>query len=148
MNACKNEKAELNTLLVEANKTVESQKAQIAALNAEIEPLRKMKDDADATAAQAEVNSYFESIEKNDGFSEAELNSMRTEYVEKCDLDGLKAKETELCVAKFKEMQKASAKEAELNSANTGAVLFFSTKPENVEINNINDFDDGSDLFK
>ena len=137
-------------MLVEANKTVEAQKAQIAELNAEIEPLRKMKADADADAAQAEVNSYFESIKKNDGFTDAELNSMQTEYVEKCDLNGLKAKETELCVAKFKEMQKASAKEAELNSAmnNDGSVLFFSTKPENVEVNNAKDSDDGSDLFK
>ncbi len=150
LSACKNEKAELNILLVEANKTVEAQKAQIAELNAEIEPLRKMKADADADAAQAEVNSYFESIKKNDGFTDAELNSMQTEYVEKCDLNGLKAKETELCVAKFKEMQKASAKEAELNSAmnNDGSVLFFSTKPENVEVNNTKGSDDGSDLFK
>lgn len=147
MNACKEKETELNSLLVEANKTVESQKAQIAELNSEIEPLRQMKANADAEKAQAEVNSYFETIKKENGFSEAELNSLKSEYVDKCDLAGLKAKETELCVNKFKEMKRLDMANAELNSDDTKEDnLFFSTKIDTVEINNTTD--DGSDLFK
>ena len=134
-------------MLVEANKTVEAQKTQIAELNSEIEPLRQMKADIDAKTAQAEVNSYFETIKKENGFSEAELNSLKTEYVDKCDLAGLKAKETELCVNKFKEMKRIDLASAELNSDDTETeTLFFSTKVENVEINNADD--DGSELFR
>lgn len=147
MNACKEKETELNSLLVEANKTVESQKTQIAELNTEIEPLRKMKADAEAKEIQAEVNSYFEIIKKENGFTEAELNSLKTEYVDKCDLAGLKAKETELCVNKFKEMKRVDLANAELNSDDTKEdILFFTTKLETVEINNATD--DGSDLFK
>lgn len=146
INACKTKEEELNSLLVEANKSVESQKTQIAELNSEIEPLRKMKEDADATAAKAEINSYFESIKNENGFSEAELNSLKVEYVDKCDLAGLKTKEQELCVNKFKEMRRVASVSAELNSNEEEENLFFSTKVDNVEINNVDE--DGSDLFK
>lgn len=147
LNASKEKETELNSLLVEANKTVEAQKTQIAELNSEIEPLRQMKADIDAKTAQAEVNSYFETIKKENGFSEAELNSLKTEYVDKCDLAGLKEKETELCVNKFKEMKRVDLASAELNSDDTETeTLFFSTKVENVEINNVDD--DGSELFR
>lgn len=146
LNACRTKEEELNSLLVEANKSVESQKTQIAELNTEIEPLRQMKADADEVKLQAEINSYFENIKKENGFSEAELNSLKTEFVDKGDLNGLKAKESELCINKFKEMKRLDRTNAELNSVSTQEdVLFFSTKPE-VEINNV--ADDGSDLFK
>lgn len=147
LSASKEKETELNSLLVEANKTVESQKTQIAELNSEIEPLRQMKADTDAKNAQAEVDAYFETIKKENGFSEAELNSLKTDYVDKCDLAGLKEKETELCVNKFKEMKRLDTVNAELNSDSAQAnALFFSTKMDNTEINNI--ADDGSDLFK
>lgn len=137
---------ELNELLVEANKNLEAQKTQVAELNTEIEPLRQMKADADKAKAQSEVNSYFETIKKENGFSETELNSLQTEYVDKCDLSGLKAKEAELCVAKFKAMKTAEKADTEVNSVEThGDTLFFSTKTETVETNSA---DDGSDLFK
>lgn len=144
LNSCKEKESELNSLLVDANKTVEAQKVQIAELNSEIEPLRQMKKDADEKAAQAEINSYFESIKKENGFSEAELNSLKEEFVDKCDFAGLKAKETELCVNKFKEMKRVESASAELNSDDTMDNLFFSTKIETVEINNTTD---GSELF-
>jgi len=147
LNACKEKETELNSLLVEANKTVESQKVQIAELNSEIEPLRTMKSEVDAKAAQAEINSYFESIKNENGFSEAELNSLKEDFVDKCDLVGLKAKETELCVNKFKELKKLDFANIELNADDTKPdSLFFSTKVDSVEINN--DTDDGSNLFK
>ena len=140
--------AELNSLLVEANKTIEAQKTQLADLTAEIEPLRKMKADADATAIQAEVNSYFEAIKNENGFTEAEINSLKEDYVDKCDLDGLKAKEQELCVKKIKEMRKTPAAEkTEVNSHSDGENLFFSTRIEQTEVNNEQE-KDGSDLFK
>lgn len=144
LNASKEKVTELNALLVEANKTVESQKAQLAELNSEIEPLRKLKADADAKAAQSEINAYFETIRKENGFTEAELNSLKTEYVDKCDLTGLKAKETELCVNKFKEMKRTGG--TEINSAGTQVNgLFFSTKPDHAGTDS--NTDDGSYLF-
>lgn len=147
LQTAKDKEVELNELLVEANKNLEAQKAQVAELNTEIEPLRQMKADADKAKAQSEVNEYFETIKKENGFSEAELNSLQTDYVDKCDLDGLKAKETELCVAKFKAMKTAEQASTELNSTeeSNNDSLFFSTKVETVETN---DVDDGSDLFK
>ena len=145
LNSSKNKETELNSLLVEANKTVESQKTQIAELNSEIEPLRQMKADVDSKTAQAEINAYFETIKKENGFSEAELNSLKADFVDKGDLAGLKAKETELCVNKFKELKKIDAANVEINSANNNSNLFFSTK-NNAEVNSV--IDDGSELFR
>ena len=133
---------ELNELLVEANKSIESQKTQISELNTEIEPLRQMKADAEKATAQAEVNAYFEKIQKENGFSDAELNSLKADFVEKCDLSGLKAREAELCVEKFKALKVAEKAESEVNSEHSD--LFFSTKVEKVETNST---DDGSNLF-
>jgi prefoldin subunit 5 len=145
INSLKEKETELNSLLLEANKTIEAGKTQIAELNSEIEPLRQLKEEVDKAKAIAEVNSYFETIKKENGFTEAELNALKTEYVDKCDLDGLKAKEQELCIAKFKEMRRLSSVNVELNSNNDmGESLFFSTKIETIETNNV---DDGSDLF-
>lgn len=146
LNSSKEKEVELNELLVEANKSVEANKAEIAELNSELEPLREMKTKIDSEKAQAEVNAYFETIKKENGFSEAELNSLKEDYVDKCDLAGLKAKETEICVARFKEMKKADKVVVEVNSTETDDNLFFSTKVEIVETNAAND--DGSDLFK
>lgn len=146
INVLKEKNEELNSLLVEANKTIESGKTQIAELNSEIEPLRKLKEEADKAKVMAEVNAYFETIKTENGFTEAELNSLKTEYVDKCDLEGLKAKEKELCVNKFKEMVKVTKATAEVNSNECDInTLFFSTKIETVEVNDAND---GSELFK
>lgn len=146
LNACRQKETELNTLLVEANKCVESHKAQVAELNTEIEPLRKMKADTDTAKAQAEVNSYFNTIKEENGFTDTELNSLKEAYVEKCDLAGLKAKEAELCVNKLKDLKKSELVSPELNSQTDDlSSLFFSTKVETVETNSA---DDGSELFK
>lgn len=148
LTASKAKEVELNELLVEANKELEAQKNRVAELNGEIEPLRQMKADSEKAQAQAEINSYFENIKNENGFSEAELNSMKEDFVDKCDLDGLKAKETELCVAKFKAMKSAEKSELEINSAEdlNNGTLFFSTKTETVEANSANS--DGSELFR
>lgn len=146
LNALKEKEAELNSLLVEANKSVESQKLQLAELNSEVEPLRQMKNEVEQEKVKAEINSYYQNIVKENGFSEAELNSLKTDYVEKRDLAGLKEKETELCINKFKELRKMEKVNAELNSSEDSSCdLFFSTKPDSAELNN--SVDDGSDLF-
>lgn len=146
LNALKEKETELNSLLVEANKSVESQKTQLAELNSEIEPLRQLKSDVEHEKVKAEINSYYENIVKENGFSEAELNSLKTDYVEKCDLTGLKEKEANLCINKFKELRKMEKVNAELNSSEDSSCdLFFSTKSDNAELNN--SVDDGSDLF-
>lgn len=139
LNACKKElntanskSSELNELLVEANRNLEAQKAIVTELNSEIEPLRTMKKDAEEKKARADIESYYSDIVKHNGFSEAELNMLKTDYVEKLDLEGLKAKESELCVQKFKEMRKSSGVSVELNSDsnNTGDLFFSSKEPE------------------
>ena len=139
---------EINSLLVEANKLVESQTNQIAELNSELEPLRQMEEQIKQDKAQAEVNAYFEKIKEEDGFSEAEINSLSEEFVEKCDLEGLKAKETELAMKKFREMMQLNKANTEINSV-SDSNLFFSTKVEvneTVEANST--IEDGADLFK
>lgn len=142
----KEKETELNSLLVEANKTIESHKTQVSEMNAEIEPLRQIKNDLDAAIAQSEVNSYFETIKAENGFTDVELNSLKADYVDKCDLAGLKVKEQELCVEKLRSLKKATISQPELNSETTLAEgLFFSTKAVVVETNSA---DDGSDLFK
>lgn len=136
LNACKKElntanskSSELNELLVEANRNLEAQKAIVTELNSEIEPLRTMKKDAEEKKARADIESYYSDIVKHNGFSEAELNMLKTDYVEKLDLEGLKAKESELCVQKFKEMRKSNGVSVELNSdSNNTEDLFFSSK--------------------
>lgn len=147
INSLKEKESELNSLLVDANKTIEAGKTQIAELNTEIDPLRQIKKDIERAKDQAEVNSYFETIKTENGFTDAELNTLKTEYVDKCDLNGLKVKEQELCVNKFKELRKVAKEETELNTAATDDVgnLFFSTKIETIEANSA---DDGADLFK
>ena len=125
---------------------MESQNTPLAELNSEIEPLRQMKNEVEQEKAKAEINSYYENIVKENGFSEAELNSLKADYVEKCDLTGLKEKEAELCINKFKELRKMEKVNAELNSSEDSFCdLFFSTKPDSAELNN--SVDDGSDLF-
>ena len=140
----KEKEVELNQLIVEANKTIEAQKTQIAELNTEIEPLRELKTEKETKEKQAEINTYFETVKAENGFTEAELSTLKTEYVDKGDLDGLKSAETELCVKKVKEMKKVEKVETEVNSLNDNN-LFFSTKTETVENNTS---DDGSELFK
>lgn len=144
LNALKNKEVELNQLIVDANKTIEAQKTQIVELNTEIEPLRELKTAKETAQKQAEINTYFETVKLENGFSEAEINNLKTVYVDKGDLSGLKSAETELCVKKVKEMKKIDKVETEVNSLNDEN-LFFSTKVETVEVNTSND---GSELFK
>ena len=144
INTLKEKEVELNQLIVEANKTIEAQKQQITELNTEIEPLRQLKVEKETKEKQAEINTYFETVKAENGFTEVELNSLKTEYVDKGDLEGLKSAETELCVKKVKEMKKVEKVETEVNSLNDNN-LFFSTKTETVENNTS---DDGSELFK
>lgn len=144
INTLKEKEVELNQLIVEANKTIEAQKQQITELNTEIEPLRQLKVEKETKEKQAEINTYFETVKAENGFTEAELNTLKTEYVDKGDLDGLKSAETELCVKKVKEMKKVEKVETEVNSLNDNN-LFFSTKVETVETNTSND---GSELFR
>lgn len=148
INSLKTKEEELNSLLVEANKAIEGGKSQLAELNTEIEPLRVLKADVQKAQSEAEINSYFKTIKEENGFTEAELNSLKTEYVDKLDLNGLKLKEQELCVNKFKEQRKVSLAESEINNqTNTDTslnTLFFSTKQETVETNKA---DNGDSLF-
>jgi hypothetical protein len=145
INALKEKEVELNQAILDATKTIETLKKENTELNSEIEPLRLLKEEQESAKAKAEINTYFEAIKSENGFSESELNTLKTEYVDKCDLEGLKSAETELCVKKVKELKKVDKMETEVNSAKMDDNLFFSTKVETVETNTSND---GSELFR
>lgn len=129
---------ELNSTLVEVNKVLEAEKKEKEDLTVEVNSLREFKEEKDTESKKAEINKYFEEEIKKNGFAEAELNSLKTEYVDKMDFDGLKKAEMELCVKRIKELN-AVQKNVETNS--TDKDLFMSI--HNTEKSE----DDISDLF-
>jgi len=130
---------ELNSTVVEANKTIEAKTTELNSVNEELNSLKAFKEEKDLEAKTAEINTYFETEIKKNGFSEVELNSLKTEYVEKNDLEGLKAKEQELCVKKIKELNAVKAN-VELNSQNNNDLFMAIHNTEKSE-------EDYSDLF-
>lgn len=96
--------SELNESLVNANKALTAKDEEVGTVMEELNSLRADKDARDLADKQAEVNTYFETDISKNGFTDVELNSLKEEFVDKCDLGGLKAKEIELCAKKFKEL--------------------------------------------
>jgi vacuolar-type H+-ATPase subunit I/STV1 len=96
--------AELNNAVVEANKALEAKNAEVSGMTEELNSLKAFKEEKDLEAKKAEINSYFETEIKKNGFTEVELNSLKTDYVDKMDLKGLKEAESDLCVKKVKEL--------------------------------------------
>ena len=47
------------------------------------------KEEKDLEVKKAEINSYFETEVKKNGFTEVELNSLKADFVDKMDFDGL-----------------------------------------------------------
>lgn len=131
--------AELNSTIVEANKALEDKTKEIEGMTEELNTLRAFKETADLEAKKVEVNSYFENEIKKNGFNEVELNSLKSDFVDKCDLDGLKAKEMELCVKKVKEIATTNI---EINSQKVDNNDLFSSI-RNTETKT----DDNSDLY-
>ena len=129
---------ELNSLLVEANKTIEEVNAKYSTLEVECNGYKEEKEKMETEKKQAEINTYFETEIPKNNFEEAEVNSLK-EYVEKCDLEGLKNAEANLIVKKFKEgkltAETNSKKEEESN-------IFFHTKEEKID-----DIEAGKSLF-
>jgi len=125
--------AELNSTVVEANKNIEAKTTELNLVNEELNSLKAFKEakdieakEAEAQAKIAEINTYFEVEIKKNGFSEVELNSLKTEYVEKNDMEGLKAKEAELCVKRVKELNSLKTNvDIELNAKNDNTDLFM-----------------------
>jgi len=131
---------ELNTAVVEANKVLEGKTTEINTMTEELNVLKTFKEEKDVEVKKLEINSYFENEIKKNGFTEAELNFLKTEYVDKMNLDGLKVKEAELCVKKVKELNSIQNQQTELNSK-TDDALFMSI--HNTEKSD----EDYSDLF-
>lgn len=137
---------ELNTVIVEANKTIESKEVEATQITEELNSLKAFKEakdlesqEAEAQAKIVEINTYFETEIKKNGFSEVELNSLKTEYVDKNDLVGLKTKEAELCVKKVKELGLVE-KQVELNGKDNTDLFMAIHNTEKSE-------EDISDLF-
>lgn len=128
---------ELNSTLVEVNKTLEDTKKEKETLTVEVNSLKEYKENKETEIKKAEVNTYFETEIPKNGFEEAEVNTLK-EFVEKCDLEGLKKAEADLIVKKFKEIKKDVS--TETNSKNDN--LFFSTKEEKID-----DVEAGKALF-
>lgn len=134
-----NKVAELNSAIVEANKALETEKADKVTMTEELNSLKAFKEEKDLEAKKAEINSYFESEVKKNGFSDVELNSLKTDYVDKMDLKGLKNAESELCVKKVKELN-AIQKSVETNSADNSDLFMAIHNTEKSD-------EDISDLF-
>jgi hypothetical protein len=128
---------ELNSTLVEVNKTLEDTKKEKEGLTTEVNSLKEYKENKESEIKKAEVNTYFETEIPKNGFEEAEINTLK-EYVEKCDLEGLKKAEADLIVKKFKEIKKDISTETNSKKDN----LFFNTKEEKID-----DVEAGKALF-
>lgn len=128
--------AELNETLVVANKSLEDLNTKYAELEVERNTYKEEKDKMEKEKLQAEVNVYFEKEIPKNKFTSAEVDSLK-EYVEKCDLEGLKRAESDLIVKKFKE--RVSDPDVEANAVKEDD-LFFSTKEDD-------DLDVGKELF-
>ena len=133
-----NQITEVNGLLVEANKSLEAEKAKCTTLETECNTYKAEKAQAEAMQKQAEVNAYFETDIPKNNFYEAEVNSLK-EFVEKCDLEGLKNAEAALIVKKFKEGKFGTV---ETNAKKDNTDLFFSTREEKID-----DIEAGKALF-
>ena len=131
---------ELNTTIVEVNKTLEAEKTEKETMVTELNNLREFKSKEDERIKKEEINNYFENEIKKNGFTEAELNSLKAEYVEKMDLEGLKKAESELCVKKIKELN--SLKNNVETNSKTDNDLFMAIH------NNENSEEDFSDILQ
>lgn len=131
-----NKITEINEALTTANKSLEEVNAKCSAIEVECNGYKEEKAKLDAEKKQAEVNTYFENEIPKNGFEETEINTLK-EFVEKCDLEGLKNAESNLIVKKFKELKNNSSVET-----NTTSEVFFKTKEEKVD-----DIEAGKALF-
>lgn len=102
-----------NRVVVEKETALEALTKEHSEINTEYEKLIKEK-------AEAEVNSYFESIKNV--FEEEELTSLKT-FAENCDLVGLKAKESEICTAKFKALKSKETKTTKTDTETNTVVV-------------------------
>jgi len=127
-----NKISELNEALVNANKTIEELNTKYSSLEAEYNKAKEDKEKMEKEKKQAEVNAYFENEIPKNGFDETEINTLK-EYVEKCDLEGLKNAEKELVFKRFKE---GKFNPVETNSKKEENI-FFHTKEEKIEVNDV-----------
>lgn len=130
--------AELNEALITANKSLEEVNAKFSTLEVETNEYKESLNKIETEKKQVEVNSYFEVEIPKNKFDEAEVNSLK-DYVEKCDLEGLKKAEADLIVKRFKE--------GKLNNIETNSTkedIFFHTKEEKIDENLV---DAGKALF-
>ena len=131
--------AELNALLVAANKSIEELTAKRDELVVEVNGYKEEQAKVDAEKAKAEINAYFETEIPKNKFEDAEVESLK-EYVEKCDLAGLKNAEAQLIVKKFKATVAGTV--VETNAQEDVPNLFFSIKEEKLD-----DVEAGKSLF-
>jgi len=134
-----NKVTELNSTVVEANKALETEKNEKIAMVEELNSLKVFKEEKDLEAKKAEINSYFTTEVLKNGFTEIEINSLKTDYVDKMDLDGLKKIEAELCVKKVKELNSIQ-KNVEVNSKDNSDLFMAIHNTEKSD-------EDMSDLF-
>ena len=123
---------ELNEALVNVNKSLEEATEKCSTIEAECNSLKEDKEKMETEKKQAECNAYFETEIPKNKFEETEVNSLK-EFVEKCDLAGLKNAEADLIVKKFKE----GKFEVEVNSKTDNKNMFFTTKEEKMTVNEV-----------
>lgn len=114
--AIQKEKSEIQEAVVNANKELEEVKTEKVKVETELNTLKDDKEKVDIelnafkeAEKKSEVKKYFEEEVSKNGFTEEEMSELNA-FVESVDLDGLKAKESELCVKKVKAQAEINAK--------------------------------------
>jgi len=130
-----------NEAVVNANKALEESTAKVEVLEVESNELKTLKagietekEASELEAKTVEINAYFENDIKTNGFADEEVETLK-EYVEKCDFEGLRNAEAELCVKKIKEMKKTVKEEEEELEVETNSLItnFISIKEKEVK---------------
>ena len=129
--------AELEGTLVEANKSLEETKAKFTEVETEVNAYREKEQKAAEDQKKVEINAYFDNEIPKNHFEEAEVNTLK-EFVEKCDLEGLKNAEKDLVFKRFKEGKLS----IETNTKEEKNDLFFHVKEPK-----LNDVEAGKALF-
>lgn len=127
----KNEKANLEEVIVNANKDLESLKNEKQTIETELNSLKSEKQTIETelnsfreSQKKEEIKKYFtEEVSKN-GFSKDEMTELNS-FVESVNIEGLKEKEKEFALKKIREQN-------ELNSTKQKE-----SKDENLELNSI-----------
>jgi hypothetical protein len=128
---------EKDEAIVNATKILKEKEDEISNLTQAHAEINAKYEEKLAKEKELEVNSYFESIK--DLFEEDETNSLKV-FVESVDLAGLKAKEAEICTAKFKSQAVKTENKSTKNESEVNSLFMVNTEEvETIEYKSLSD---------